>query len=269
MAEAIIGAAIKSKLYAPECIMAGDLRKERLAALADAYHVKTTAHNMDVFNGSDTIVLAVKPQSAAEVLGGLAAEMNGPPASRKLIISILAGTPIEKLQSLLFARLDKADHHKLPIIRVMPNTPALVLRGMSGMSANAHCTPEDTAKAKAILSGMGKVLEFEEGQLDAVTALSGSGPAYFFYFIDAMASAGKEIGLSPETATELAVETAAGAAKLMTEQKETPADLIRKVASPGGTTQAALDVFNANNLKDIIRDGVFAAARRSEELSRS
>ena len=269
MGEAMIGAILKSNLFSSDQIMAADISTDRLAEIAKTYGIKTDTRNVEVFNWSDIIILSIKPQKLSEVLEDLLSRIQFPLLSHKLIISIMAGIRIDKLESVLYAQMDDPGRKNLPIIRVMPNTPALVLAGMSGMSGNIHCTADDTKKARMILGAMGKVLEFEESQLDAVTAMSGSGPAYFFYFIDAMVQGGIQLGLDPRVATQLAVETANGAAKLILEQGETPEVLIKKVASPGGTTQAALSVFESKNIKSSIIDGILAAANRSVELSHS
>ena len=269
MGEAIIGAVLKADLFAPDQIVASDISIDRLAMMKKTYGIRTDTDNSEVFKSSDIIVLSIKPQKLTEVLEDLLSRIDDPLLSHKLIISIMAGIRIDRLESFLYAKLDDTGRKNMPIIRVMPNTPALVLSGMSGMSGNIHCTSDDRGKARMILGAMGKVLEFEEFQLDAVTAMSGSGPAYFFYFIQAMAQGGIQLGLDPEVAVQLTVETAKGAANLISEQGETPDELIRKVASPGGTTQAALDVFKSKNVKNSIIDGILAAAKRSVELSQS
>jgi pyrroline-5-carboxylate reductase len=189
-------------------------------------------------------------------------------AARKLFISIAAGIPIRKMEALLYAPLDEGMRKKLPIIRVMPNTPALVLAGMSGMSANANATPEDLETTRTILGALGKVMEFKEADLDAVTALSGSGPAYVFYFIESMIAGGLAAGLEPDASETLTLQTLEGALKLLRERKEPPEDLRRKVTSPGGTTEAALKVMESHQVKQNIVAAIVAAARRSQELSR-
>jgi len=155
----------------------------------------------------------------------------------------------------------------MPIIRVMPNTPALVLEGVSGMSANRHASAEDVETARRILSAMGSVVLFDEADLDAVTAVSGSGPAYVFYLAEAMINAGVQLGLSMENARELAVGTLKGAAALMEQRGEPPEDLRRKVTSPGGTTEAAIKVLDTDDTQAVIVKAIEAAAERSRELS--
>ena len=150
----------------------------------------------------------------------------------------------------------------------MPNAPALVLAGISGMSANRYAKPDDIQIAKTILGALGSVIEFNEADLDAVTALSGSGPAYVFYLIESMIAGGISNGLDAQQAARLTLETLKGAIKLMEERKEPPEDLRRKVTSPGGTTEAALKVLEQNHVKKDIVAAITAATQRSRELSR-
>ena len=150
----------------------------------------------------------------------------------------------------------------------MPNTPALVLKGVSGLSANRHASSEDVQSAQRILAAMGSVVIFEESDLDAVTALSGSGPAYAFFLAESMIDAGIALGLTPEKARELTIGTMKGAVAMMEAGNEPPEELRRKVTSPGGTTEAAFKVFDKNNVRQVIVDALTAAADRSRELSR-
>jgi len=149
----------------------------------------------------------------------------------------------------------------------MPNTPALVLEGMAGMSSNKYVDNNDLADAKKILGSMGKVIEFDEKDLDAVTALSGSGPAYVFYLIESMIEGGINVGLNPDSAKILTLATLKGSVKLIENLNESPEILRNKVTSPGGTTEAALKVFEANDVKQNIIKAILAAASRSKELS--
>ena len=182
------------------------------------------------------------------------------------MISIAAGFPLRKIEKSLYQKLNKQACQKLPIIRVMPNTPALVLAGMSGMSANRNATQEDVKTPRTILEAMGKVIEFKEESLDAVTALSASGPAYIFYLVESMIQAGINLGLKPDDAVLLSITTLRGAAKLLEESKESPESLRHKVTSPGGTTEAALKVLEQYDFKPGIIEAIAAATRRSKEL---
>ncbi len=266
MGEAFIGALIRSGLSAPAAIYVSDVLPERLAALKQAYGVSVMTDNAELFAACDVIVLAVKPQQMPPVLTELA--RRGAPTVRKLIISIAAGIPIGKFEAALYAPLSEKEQAQLPIVRVMPNTPALVRAGISGMSPNRHATPDDVRLTRSILGALGQVVEFKEKDLDAVTALSGSGPAYVFYLIEAMIAGGIANGLSPDDAGVLTLATVKGAVKLMEERREPAAELRRKVTSPGGTTEAALNWLEQHQVKDNIVAAIGAATRRSQELSR-
>lgn len=265
MAEAIIGAVIGARLSVPEHIFASDIRAERLGYLKETYGIQTSQDNGLVWSGCDILFLAVKPQQMNEVLSGLAS--TGAPAKRKLIISIAAGVRLEKIEAALYAPLPLNARQNLPIIRVMPNTPALVLKGMSGMSPNACATPEDIEHARAILAAMGRVLQFREEDMDAVTALSGSGPAYVFYLAELMIAAGVRLGLSPSDAKILTITTLEGAVALLSRGDDTPETLRAKVTSPGGTTAAAIGHMESNHVQAHIVNAIVAAAERSKALS--
>ncbi|MFP4308123.1 MAG: pyrroline-5-carboxylate reductase [Desulfococcaceae bacterium] len=265
MGEAMIGALARTGRFPPDQIFVSDASSERLDFLKKTYGVSTTLDNGDVFQNADVVVLAVKPQQMAPVLSGIA---DAPVARRKLIISIAAGFPISRMEEILYADRPAEEREKLPIVRVMPNTPSLVEAGMSGMSPNSHAAPADVSAAENILSAMGRVRVFQEAELDAVTGVSGSGPAYVFYLAEAMAEGGVAAGLEADAAAELALATIEGAARLMREREESPAELRRKVTSPGGTTQAALEHMEANQVRRHIADAIVAAARRAAELSR-
>ncbi len=267
MGEAMIGALIGANIYTSDAITISDASEERCRAMAQTYGVSVAPDNFSLFMDSDIVVLAVKPQMMAEVLSEIAGRPDYANPDRTLVISIAAGTPIRKITGLLHGPLDSEARKRMPVIRVMPNTPALVLSGMSGMSPNADADEADIRLTREILSAMGEVRELEESLLDAVTGVSGSGPAYVFYFIEAMTEGGIRAGLRPEDAAALTVQTIKGAVRLMEERGEDPASLRRKVTSPGGTTQAALDVMASADVKDHIAKAVVAAARRSKELS--
>ena len=268
MGEAFVGALLRSKVSEPALIAISDVRKERLDFMHATYGVWPFTDNFKLFNDCAVVILAVKPQKAEEVLKQIVAHSGYGVAARKLFISIAAGIPIRKIEELLYTHLDAGLRKNLPIIRVMPNTPALVLAGMSGMSANTNATQEDLATTRTILGALGKVMDFKEAELDAVTALSGSGPAYVFYFIEAMIAGGLAVGLEPHAAETLTLQTLKGALQLLQERGESPEILRRKVTSPGGTTEAALKVMESHQVKQNIVAAIVAAAQRSKELSR-
>ena len=267
MGEAFIAAMITAKLFEKTEVWVSDVSKDRLALMETSYGVRTTIDSPVLFNRCDIVVLAVKPQQMENVLSRVAPIADDTPQSPKLVISIAAGIRIEKIEATLLGGLPPEKHSLMPIIRVMPNTPALVLEGVSGMSANRHASAEDVETARRILSAMGSVVLFDEADLDAVTAVSGSGPAYVFYLAEAMINAGVQLGLSMENARELAVGTLKGAAALMEQRGEPPEDLRRKVTSPGGTTEAAIKVLDTDDTQAVIVKAIEAAAERSRELS--
>ncbi len=267
MAEAIAGALIHAGTALAADIRMADIDERRLQIMGETYGVQTAADNLDVFLGSKVVVLAVKPQKVAEAVSALTRSPGYAVAARKQFVSICAGVRIDKLESMLYPPLSEEDRQRLPIIRVMPNTPALVLTGMSAMSPNRNATAEDLDLARTLLESMGRVLPFEETLLDAVTAVSGSGPAYLFYLAEAMERAGEKLGFTGQEARTLTLQTLKGAVALLEKTGDAPEALRRKVASPGGTTQAATDVLEAGKVMEKVVDAVFAAARRSKELS--
>jgi len=268
MGEAMVGALIRADIFSPAMIMMSDVYQDRLEYMRKTYGVTVMSDNFRLFSESDIIVLAVKPQQMGQVLGDIAGQKEYRISSRKRIISIAAGILIRKIEDALYPPLNEVSQKNLPIIRVMPNTPALVLAAMSGMSANRHADAGDIRITRTILESMGQVVEFEEKQLDAVTGLSGSGPAYLFYLAEAMIAGGIAAGLTPQNAETLTLQTLYGAVKLLTERKEPPEVLRRKVTSPGGTTEAAIKLMETHGVGKHIAEAIVAAANRSEELSR-
>ncbi|MBW2569537.1 MAG: pyrroline-5-carboxylate reductase [Deltaproteobacteria bacterium] len=267
MGEAFVGAIIKSNLLSPSIIYVSDINEKRLAIFRSNYGISATNDNIKLFSKCDIIILAVKPQLINKVLTEITKQKDYRIADKKLIISIAAGIPLRKIEDLLYTPLDEKSRTKLPIIRVMPNTPALVLAGMSGMSANRYASVEDVNIARTILKAMGKVIEFNEDDLDAVTALSGSGPAYVFYLIESMIEGGINAGLNPNDAYTLTIATLKGSLALIEDLNESPETLRKKVTSPGGTTEAAFKILENNRVKQNIIDAIAAAALRSKELS--
>ncbi|CAN2042239.1 Pyrroline-5-carboxylate reductase [Candidatus Magnetomoraceae bacterium gMMP-15] len=265
MAEAMTGALIGSGCD-PLQISLSDISKERLELMHEKYKVSTINDNFDLFMENQIIILAVKPQAMNKVLLSITNE-NYKITDRKLVISIAAGIPVKKIESLLYAPLNKDSEKNLPIVRVMPNTPALVLSGMSGVCFNEYAVAQDKEITGIILESMGKMIEFQESDIDAVTAISGSGPAYVFYFIESMIESAKSLNISPENAYTLTLETFKGAINLLEKLREAPESLRKKVTSPGGTTEAALKVFEEKKVKQHIMQALNAAAQRSKELS--
>ena len=217
--------------------------------------VSTTPHNLVAVRGASTVVLAVKPQVLESVVREIAPGMR----DDQLVVSIAAGVPMTALERWL--------GNGRALVRCMPNTPALVGAGISGLIANAAATPDQRNEAEAILRAAGEVVWFEsDTDLDAVTALSGSGPAYFFAVIEALAVAGTNIGLDPDTARRLVVATARGAAIMAAD--DDPAELRVRVTSPGGTTARALSILDERSFPESLDAAVRGAFERSRELAR-
>jgi pyrroline-5-carboxylate reductase len=239
----------------PDRIIVSDpvaAQRELLAELG----VATTADNEAAITGADAVVLAVKPQLLGEVVRGISTLEPG-----QLLISIAAGVPVAAL--LAWTRPGQ------PVVRCMPNTPALLGAGITALYANPEVDEQGIERAERILTAAGRTLWVdEEAKLDAVTAVSGSGPAYFFYLMEAMIEAGIGQGLDAETAAALTLETAYGAALMARERTHTPAELRANVTSPGGTTAAAIDTLEAAGAATIIRRALDAARDRSQELAR-
>ncbi len=253
MAEALIRGLLSAKTVKPEQIAATDVRPERLEQLHRTYGIHTSADNAKAAAKADVIVLAVKPQQMTNVLSSLHFPL---PA---LVVSIAAGVPT--------ARIERELGGEPRVVRTMPNTPALVGAGAAALCRGRFATEADLVAAETILGAVGVVVRTDEQHLDAVTALSGSGPAYIFYMAEAMIAAGVEAGLSEDVAKRLAVQTVFGAGKLLAESGELPQELRRKVTSPGGTTEAALKVKMERGFAKIVAEAIHAAARRSRELS--
>ncbi len=266
MGEAIVGALIRSGVSDPEMIYISDISKERLDLLGSRFNIVTMEDNVELFDKCQIVILAIKPQQMGQVLSQIGEKLIAL-TEKKLIISIAAGIPMRKIEDILYAPLDNESREKMPVVRVMPNTPALVLAGMSGMCGNRYSTDEDIAITKKILEATGDVITFNEEDMDAVTAMSGSGPAYVFYLVESMIDAGISLGFDPADASTLTLKTLSGALKLMEESSDSPEALRRKVTSPGGTTEAAFKVLEGNGVKNRIVEAIKAAAGRSKELS--
>ena len=253
MGEALIAALIRSGVN-PGDISFAEKRDERASELASRYSIihKSLA---DVATESSTILLVIKPQDMASTLSELAPHI----APDSLVISFAAGKTIASITS----GLGKDN----PVVRVMPNTPALVGKGASGYSLGAGVTDAHRTFVSTFLAATGKAIEVPEALQDTVTATSGSGPAYFFAFVEAMVEGSVALGLSREDATLLTIQTIVGAAALLEDSGDSPTTLREKVTSPNGTTAAAIASFNSAGLNAIVADAMAAAAKRSQELA--
>lgn len=256
MAASLISGLIADQ-YPANQIWVSDINEAALANLAERYGVHTTTRNAIVAEHAEILVLAVKPQILRAVVEELASTLQ---SRRPLVVSIAAG--------ITSASIDRwADGH-MPIVRCMPNTPAMVKTGATGLCANACVSDAQRSQAEAILRAVGlTVWVDEESQLDAVTALSGSGPAYFFLMMEAMEDAGVALGLDRATARLLSQQTALGAGRIAIESEDPPAELRRRVTSPGGTTERAIATFEEGGLSPLVARAMEAAARRAAELS--
>ena len=243
--------------YAAEKICASDLDAEKLDALSSRYGITTSANNQAVVEKSQILVLAVKPQALRDVAIGIASTVQ---RCKPLIISIAAGVTEADIDRWLGGGND--------IVRCMPNTPALVKTGATALHGNDNISAEQRSRAEAIMRAVGLAVWVErETLLDTVTAVSGSGPAYFFLLMEAMEEAAVRLGLEPVTARLLTQQTALGAARLAMESEESPAELRRKVTSPGGTTEAAIGAFEAAGFSSVVLDAIHAAEKRAASLS--
>ena len=254
MAEALIKGMLSADVSTADQMIVSDVSSSRLTYLKGRYRLSITARNSDAVRDADVVLLCVKPQMIDEVLAEIAPLAH----ASKLVISIAAGVPI--------ARIEHALPGKPRVIRVMPNTPALVLSGASGIAPGRTVTDADRALAEEIFGAVGRVVFVEEKLMDAVTGLSGSGPAYVFTFIEALADAGVKVGIPRAVAMELAVQTVLGSARMVLETKEHPASLRDKVTSPGGTTIAGLHELEKGKFRAVLMSAVEAATRRSREL---
>lgn len=255
MANALIRGLI-AKGVTGQNITACDIDTAKLATLKAECGINT-ASMTEAAASADVLVLAVKPQVMQDVCATLSAHLK---AEDQVIISIAAGIPLASFENWLGD--DKA------IVRCMPNTPALVSEGATGLFANGNTVGSQKALAEAVLSAVGICRWLNsERDIDAVTALSGSGPAYFFLLIEAMEQAGIEMGLAPDLARALTLQTALGAAKLAASSDVGPEELRKRVTSPGGTTQAAIEQFEKDGLRDIVARALKAAQKRSIELA--
>jgi pyrroline-5-carboxylate reductase len=258
MAAAMIGG-LRATGTDGAAIVVADPVPAQLERLASRFQVRTTADNSSAIADAEVVVLAVKPQQMQSVATALARSPALASGTRRLFVSIAAGTRIADLERWLGSQ---------PVVRAMPNRPALTGSGISALYAGNGVTSAERALAEAVLASCGATVWVDaETQLDAVTAVSGSGPAYFFLLIEALEAAAIEQGLPPATARQLAVTTAAGAGRMALLGPESPAELRTQVTSKGGTTAAALEVFERDGLRAMVARAVAAATRRSAELA--
>ena len=250
-------ALIKGLLHAgvaPSRIIASDVKAERLEQLRESHGIRTTRDNHELVRESNVVVLSVKPQVIDKVLTEISSEIR----YAQLVVSVAAGVPIEALEG----RLPPGSR----VVRAMPNTPATVQAGATAIAGGAHAREDDLRVARELFEAVGRVVVLEETLLDAVTGLSGSGPAYIMLVIEALADGGVKVGLHRDTALLLAAQTVFGSAKLLLETGEHPGRLKDMVTSPGGTAISGLHTLESGALRKTLIDAVEAATKRSVEL---
>lgn len=240
--------------YGPDGIVVAEKSKDRAQVLRSRYGV-TTGSATAAARGADLVLIVVKPQDVSDLLAAVGQDI----APKAVVVSFAAGVRLATLEAGLPAGT--------AVLRVMPNTPAVVGEGMFGASPGSACSEAQVHLVAGILSNGGKFVVVDEALQDALTAVSGSGPAYVFYLAEAMIAGGVEAGLDEATARELTTQTILGAAKLLSESGEDAAELRRRVTSPNGTTAAAIAAFDNRDVQGAITEGVLAAAKRSAELS--
>jgi pyrroline-5-carboxylate reductase len=257
MAEALLRGILTAGRMRPEEILASDVRPDRLAHLAATHRIRVSSDNAEAARQADTVLLAVKPQVMDRALEDLRSVIG----EKQLLISIAAGISTAHI----------AEHfprQTVRVVRVMPNTPALVLEGVSALARGHHATSQDLETTRQLFEAVGKVVVVDESLMDAVTGLSGSGPAYAFLIIEALSDAGVKMGLPRDVALALAAQTMRGAARLVLETGRHPGELKDMVTSPGGTTIAAIHALEQGGVRAALINAVETATRRSQELGK-
>ena len=260
MAEAIIKGLLSSSIIKASNIFVSEPNNKRQNFLTSEYKIKVLKSNLDLAKKSDVLIAAVKPQIMWEVLSGIADNVD----SKKLVISVAAGYPISQIEK----ALKQGKKKKLCVVRTMPNTPSVVLEGVTAITAGKSVSKADLKISHEIFQAVGRTVEVPEEQIDAVTGLSGSGPAYIFMIIEALSDAGVKMGLSRDVANELTIQTVLGSALLVRETGTTPGELKNRVTSPGGTTIAGLHALEKGSLRATLMNAVEKATLRSKELAK-
>jgi pyrroline-5-carboxylate reductase len=254
MGEALIAGIIQSGLLANKDILFFEPRPDRTLYLQEKFQVMTALNNSDLVSRTSTLILAVKPQTVPEILSEIAGQVT----RHHLLISICAGVPLAYIQSFF--------RQPIRMVRAMPNTPALILKGATALAPSPEAKEEDVSTAAAIFQAVGITVIVKEFQMDAVTGLSGSGPAYTFAVIEALAAGGVKEGLPQDVALQLTTQTVLGAAHLIQATSKHPATLRDQVCTPGGTTMAGLYAMEEGGFRLALMNAVIAATKRSKEL---
>ncbi|MCK4905683.1 pyrroline-5-carboxylate reductase [bacterium] len=256
MGEALLAGLLNKNVFKKQNITVSEKQKARLKSLKRKYSkISFAENNQSLIENSSTIILAIKPQDAESLLKEISPFLT----ASHLLISIAAGIKISFIEKIV--------GNKIPVTRVMPNLPALIGKGISAYCVSKKVSQKNGKTVKAILESVGEVLKLKENKLDAVTAISGSGPAYVFYMLETMAEAGIKLGLTKEQAKTLSVQTIVGAIDMI-EKGECPTNLRQRVTSPKGTTEAALKVLVDSKWKEILIEAIKKAEQRSKELSK-
>jgi pyrroline-5-carboxylate reductase len=255
--EALVAGLLSSNWAQADDIVATARRQERLDELRERYGIETTLANADAVKGAQIVVIAVKPQDIEALLG----DVQGALEPSQTVLSIAAAIPTTLIENHL--------GDAVPVVRAMPNTPVTVHEGMAGVAAGAHAGEEQLALAEEVLGSVGRSVRVDEAYMDAVTAVSGSGPAYFALLAESMIEAGILLGLSREVATDLVVQTMLGTAKLLRDEKMHPVELREMVTSPGGTTISAIRELEQAGVRAAFLNAIQAAMERSRELART
>ncbi len=256
MAEALVAGLLRAERIAPERIwITNRSNRERLQALAARYGVRVTPNKAELCTHADVLVLAVKPKDVPEALEQLAPHVS----TRHAVLSVVAGLTLKTLEQAFPG---------VPMVRTMPNTPTAVREGVTAFTLGRHAGPAEAELTRELFGAVGKVVEVPESLIDAVTGLSGSGPAYVFFLVESLIEAGVRAGLDPQIARDLVVQTVFGAACMLRDTGEDPAELRRRVTSPGGTTMAGVGVLEERDVRGAVVEAVQRAARRAQELRR-
>jgi pyrroline-5-carboxylate reductase len=253
--EALIAGVLSSGWRRADELVATARHQEHLDGLAERYGIETTLSNAEAVRGAALVVVAVKPQD----IEGLLAEIAGAVTSDQTVLSIAAAIPTSLIERHLSDRV--------PVVRAMPNTPMTVHEGMAGIAAGTYAEEEHVVQAEEVLGSIGRSVRVDEGYMDAITAVSGSGPAYFALLAESMIEAGILLGLSRQIATDLVVQTMLGTAKLLRDEKMHPVELREMVTSPGGTTIAAIRELEQAGVRAAFLNAIQAAMQRSKELA--
>lgn len=255
MGEAILKGILANRISSQRSIFVSDTDSFKLNRIKHQYKIAVTLSNSLVAQSSDTVIIAVKPQDIAAALKVISGYLD----RDKLLISVAAGVTIKKISS--------AVGHDTPVVRAMPNMPALVNKGFTALSFSRGVSSERARFTVRIFSSLGDTVVIKEKDMDAITAISGSGPAYFFYLVETLIENGIKLGLNRDIAIEASVKTAIGSTQLLKDSPEDAAALRRRVTSKGGTTEAAFKVFEKRGLGGILEKGIKAARDRARELS--